>query len=153
MAIIICEQCGNTKRVTPSEAERRRFCSWECKREFEKKRKEFCPDCGVKLTLENAYNRSSDPENVWLDNYCKSCRIRHNEEAYQRRREKAGVAPKERRSTGDRKERICGYDDSERGTRRTWIKRMLADPIIFADTFHRPATLENIKQAAAQIGV
>lgn len=34
-----------------------------------------------------------------------------------------------------------------------WCRRMLANPVLFADTFHKPATEENVRKAARQYGM
>ena len=146
-----CLNCGNP--ITKSGL--KKFCSTECHREYDRKRKQFCPDCGIKLTAESTYVRgySSDGQ-PWLDNYCKSCRIKRNHVAYLKRRATAGkvTAPTMGRPTGEA-QKICGPDGYERGTEKTWVKRMLSSPVIFSDTFHVPATLENIKAAAEKLGV
>jgi hypothetical protein len=145
-----CLNCGN--QITKSG--RKKFCSTECHREYDRKRKQFCPDCGIKLTTESTYVRgySSDGQ-PWLDNYCKSCRIKRNHVAYLKRRTTAGkVTAPTSKPTGEA-QKICGSDGYERGTPKTWIKRMLKSPEIFASVFHKPATLENIQKAAVQIGV
>jgi hypothetical protein len=160
MPEIICLNCGNPRKCSPSEALRIKFCCRSCQREYDQKRKEYCPDClaegeKVKLTSENTYNRGYSPEGkAWLDNVCKKHRIKRNNAAYQKRKAAAGnvQAPHPGKATAGAKH-ICGPDGYERGTEKTWVKRMLSSPVIFSDTFHIPATLENVQKAAAQIGV
>ena len=70
-----CAHCG--KPIT--HPGRKKFCCTECRRAFDDHRKEYCADCGVKLTIENTYCRGYGPDGKpWMDNYCKSCRIDRN---------------------------------------------------------------------------
>ena len=160
MPEIICLNCGTPRKCSPSEAERIKFCSRKCQREWDQKRKEFCPDClaegiTLKLTTENAYIRGRSSEGkAWLDNVCKRHRVARNNAAYKKRREGKGniQAPHKGKATGGA-QKICGSDGYERGTPKTWIKRMLANPVLFTDTFRKPATEENVRKAAMQFGM
>ena len=143
-----CEYCGGPIY----NKQRKRFCCVECLREFQKKQKESCPDCGVKLTTENTYVRGYSSEGKpWLDNYCKSCRMKRNRASYLKRRaENVGeyIAPKQGRQTNAAREKICGNDEPTGNQRNAWIRKMQRFPVIFTRTFHKPATIENIQSEA-----
>jgi len=152
---IKCLNCGK-------ETKNRKFCCQECNHEYTKKRKEFCPDCGAKLTIETAYSRGNN--GLWLDNYCKPCRIKRNNEAYKKRREKIGreyqdTEKGKRIAEGLNKkhtanERICADDGNDHSASKSkWVKRMLNNPVIFADTFHVPATEANVVAQADRLGI
>ena len=149
---VTCLNCGQTHSYPKSDGIKRKFCSQKCQHEYKSKKKSNCEDCGVEITIVNAYNRSRNEEHIWLDNLCKSCRIKRNRKTYINWRARQGDHIKHRPEK-KRTEKICGYDGYERGQQRAWEQRMICNKHIFEDVFSKPATLENIQKAAVQIGV
>lgn len=141
----ICDTYGRRRAFPRAEVERMKtaLVEEEAVRIAKKNAtKRTCKHCGLEkpLDLEHWYATSWRGEGTY-DYTCIECRR-------EKSRKNGGMKPGSFKTSH---EKICGNDNHRRDTAKDFSRYMSANPFLFSEHFHCPATPGNIKTIAEQI--